>query len=905
MSHTTAGSAGTGPVDLDNCAREPIHIPGAVQPHGVLCACRGSAMVVQQVSANVTAHLGLAPEAVLGKAIGELFDGASSARLAAASEREPLREVNPVRVVANGGMAFDAVLSRTGEGGDVLLVELEPSTDADSAVAPTFDPRLRGSVLRLQTATDVARLTTVAAEEVRAITGFDRVMIYRFDADWNGEVVAESKREDLETFLGQHYPASDIPAQARRLYTVNWLRFIGDVAYVPSPIVPANDPERGAPLDLSHSVLRSVSPIHIEYLRNMGVTASMSISLVIDGKLSGLIACHHYSGPRIVSYAVRETSEYLGQALSWHLRVLEAASVADRARRAQEHEAEVVRSMAVSDDLLDGLTTPSLVSLTEAGGAAVVLQEGTRRVGATPEPGAIEAIVRWLRSTDHEVFATDHVARHIPEASAWDDVAAGLVAVAVSRELGEYLLWFRPSTERTVNWAGDPRKTVTLSSGDGAPRLSPRGSFELWRETVRGRSLPWDRWQIEAASSLRRVLLGGVRKRAAELRMLNERLTEADRAKDNFIATVSHELRTPLNAISGWTHLMQTGMTPDRMPHALEVIARNARAQSQLVEDLLDVSRITSGKLSLEVESVDLVGLIESALEAISLAVDSKGITLKRVLDTTATPVLGDPIRLRQAVTNLLTNAVKFTPKNGTITVVLRRAESDVELTVSDTGQGIEPAFLAIIFEPFRQQDEGMNRRSQGLGLGLAIVRKLIELHGGTVSAASEGVGRGSTFRVRLPMAPVQRSKAVVPSSPTLGFDCPPELSGLRVLIVEDEPDARELLRHVLEQCGAVVSEAANAREALVHLDTVSFDAIISDIGLPETDGFAFMRQLRTRPPERGGRTPAIALTAYTRAHDRTSALHAGFQSHVPKPVDANELVVVLASLVGRLPASG
>ena len=908
MSEPFDSSSVAGPIDLDTCAREPIHTPGAVQPHGVLFACRGPELVVQQVSENVAAHFGVPPSAVLGAALGALFDDATRARLAAASVKEPLREVNPLRAVTRSGAVFEAVLGRTGENDEVLLVELEPSNAGpDSASSATFDPRLRGSVLRLQTASDVARLASIAAEEVRTITGFDRVMIYRFDEEWNGEVTAESKREDLEPFLGLHYPASDIPVQARRLYTVNWLRFIGSVAYVPSPLVPANDPERGTPLDLSHSVLRSVSPIHIEYLKNMGVTASMSISLVSNGVLSGLIACHHYSGPRLVSYAVRETSEFLGQALSWHLRVLETAGDADRARRAQEKEAEVVRALASTGELIDALGTPALVAVTEAAGAAVVLHEATRRVGTTPSLERIGTIVRFLRASEHEVFSTERLAEHLPEAEDWEDDAAGLVAVAISRELGEYLLWFRPSTERTVNWGGDPRKVVVQPVEGGPPRLSPRGSFALWRETVRGRSLPWKKWQIDAASSLRRVLLSGVRRRSAELRAMNDRLTEADRAKDNFITTVSHELRTPLNAISGWTHLLQAGMKAERIPHALEVIARNVRAQSQLVEDLLDVSRITSGKLSLEVASVDLVALVESALAGISLAVDAKDITMKSVLDTTASQVLGDAARLHQVVANLLTNAVKFTPKGGTITVTLCRVESDVELSVSDTGQGIEPEFLSLVFEPFRQQDEGMNRRSQGLGLGLAIVRKLIELHGGQVSASSPGAGRGSTFVVRLPTAPFRASAAsALEITPVVRpLESPPELRGLRVLIVEDEPDARELLRHVLEKAGAVVTDAANAREALALAETEPFDAMISDIGLPETDGLTMMRELRTRTGERGGRVPAIALTAYTRAHDRTAALQAGFQFHVGKPVDANELVVVLASLVGRLPPTG
>jgi signal transduction histidine kinase len=510
--------------------------------------------------------------------------------------------------------------------------------------------------------------------------------------------------------------------------------------------------------------------------------------------------------------------------------------------------------------------------------------------------------VAWLGTQPEDVVATHHLASRFPEAEAWP--SAGVLAVAISRDLGEYLIWFRNPTDRTIDWAGDPRKVLKMSD-DVPPRLSPRGSFALWRETVHGQSPTWDSWHVDAASNLRRVLLGGFRKRSAELRLLNQRLLETDRAKDSFIATVSHELRTPLNAITGWTQLLRSGqISGSRVEQALEVIARNADIQAQIVDDLLDVSRITSGKVTLDVEPVDLPALIESVLDGSALAIGAKDQRLKRIIDPSATPILGDPTRLRQIVNNLLTNAIKFTPKGGSITVVLRRLESDVEISVRDNGKGITPGFLAYIFEPFRQQDEGMNRRSQGLGLGLAIVRKLVELHGGRVVAESEGEGHGAIFRVALPMAPIRtRHETKPPPSPTAPH-CPPELADLRVLVVEDETDARDLLAVVLRDCSAEVFEAASAMEALAILGVQPIDLIISDIGMPEMDGLAMIRAIRALP-EPARSVPAIALTAYTRAVDRTRAIQSGFQTHIPKPVDATELLTVAASLVGRLRAPG
>jgi light-regulated signal transduction histidine kinase (bacteriophytochrome)/CheY-like chemotaxis protein len=884
-------------VSLDTCDREPIHVPGSVQPHGFLVCCTISTLRVEQASESLLAHAGITAESALGRGVEDLLDAQSAERIATACRTQELRMVNPIPVKLANGLFFDAVLHRPPDLDDAVVIELElRRSPAASQSLSTFDPRLRSSLLRLQTAKRIRDLCAIAAEEVKSITGFDRVMVYRFDADWNGEVVAESRRGDLEPFLGLHYPASDIPAQARRLYTVNWLRHIVDVGYRPSPIVPSMHPRTGARLDLSHAVLRSVSPIHIEYLKNMGVTASMSISLLFEGKLAGLIACHHYSGPWSLSFQTRETAEYLGQTLSWHLRSMETAEKAEHARRIHATESRIVERLAGNEELLDALATEDLLALVDATGAAVVLREGVRRIGETPGRTEIETVVDWLRQRSEDVYVSDRLQDAFAPAAEWDAVAAGMVAVAISKELGEYLLWFRPSTERTVDWGGDPRKP-TLTARDGTPhRLTPRGSFALWRETVRGSSLPWHPIQVEAASALRRVLLGGVRRRSAELRDINERLLEADREKDDFIATVSHELRNPLSAIAGWTHVLRSGSLPaQRYPEAFEVIARNVKSQTDLVEDLLDIARMAKGKLSIGIEDVDLAALVASVVDEVALPIEAKALKLKRILETDAR-VLGDPGRLRQVVSNLLTNAIKFTPKGGTISVVLRRTGSEVELCVSDTGQGIAPDFLPHIFKPFRQQDPSMGRRSGGLGLGLGIAYKLIELHGGRLVAESEGENRGSTFRVLLPIA--SASAREEPRKAADG-DQPAQLDGLRVLVVEDDADSRELLRVILTANGASPTAVADGPSALAALGNGDFDLLLSDIGLPGMDGFELMRRMRqTHSPSR---LPAVALTAYARSVDRTRALRAGFQAHVPKPVEPGELVTVMASVAGRL----
>ncbi|HKQ99017.1 MAG TPA: PAS domain S-box protein [Pyrinomonadaceae bacterium] len=391
----------------------------------------------------------------------------------------------------------------------------------------------------------------------------------------------------------------------------------------------------------------------------------------------------------------------------------------------------------------------------------------------------------------------------------------------------------------------------------------------------------------------------------------NERLyreaQDSSRLKDEFLATVSHELRTPLTSILGWAHMLRTGQFEGvDASKALETIERNARAQAQLIDDLLDVSRIITGKLRIDVRPVDPNSFIEAAIEAIRPAAEAKGVRVQRIMDTGIVTVSGDPVRLQQVVWNMLSNAIKFTPRGGRIQVRLERVNSHIEIAVSDSGSGIEPDFLPFVFDRFRQADQRTTRQYGGLGLGLSIVRHLVELHGGSVQAESPGVGQGSTFTVLLPVAPVYQSvdstKRVHPAArETLPvYEGPDRLDGLKVLVVDDEPDTLELLKAGLGNCGAEVTVAGSASEALESIQTVVPDVLISDIGMPGEDGYDLIRRVRALPAEDGGKMPAIALTAYARVEDRMQALRAGYQMHVPKPVELAELVAVASSLIKR-----
>jgi len=406
--------------------------------------------------------------------------------------------------------------------------------------------------------------------------------------------------------------------------------------------------------------------------------------------------------------------------------------------------------------------------------------------------------------------------------------------------------------------------------------------------------------ETRRAEDERRALLESERSARAEAERANE-------MKDEFLATLSHELRTPLNAILGWAQVLRR-RTPDNsdIQHGLETIERNARIQTQLIEDLLDMSRITSGKVRLDIQALEPILFVEAAIETVRPAAEARGIRLEKILDSSAGPISGDASRLQQIVWNLLSNAIKFTPKDGKVQIVLERVNSHIEVKVADTGIGIKTEFLPYVFDRFRQADSTTTRNYGGLGLGLSIVKQLTELHGGSVHVESAGEGRGSTFSVRLPLSAVHRSappgERVHPQVPTpmlVDFKHS-DLSGIKVLVVDDDADARDLIRRVLVECDAEVLTAATAVEALALAERERPQVLVSDIGMPDVDGYELLKKMRALGYARGGKIPAIALTAFARSEDRTRALRAGFLAHVSKPVEPSELIATVASVTGR-----
>src|SRR3984885_11897030 len=504
--------------------------------------------------------------------------------------------------------------------------------------------------------------------------------------------------------------------------------------------------------------------------------------------------------------------------------------------------------------------------------------------------------------------------------STWNSGAERIKGYSAGDIIGQHFSIFYPQDARDSGWP-DHELQVAAETGkfiDTGWRLRKDGTTFWANVTITalrddtGQLLGYAKLTRDLTEAKRVEVMETVNQQREELldaernaRMSAERAT---RLKDEFLATLSHELRTPLSAILGWTQVLLRGEAskgPDEHKRAMEVIDRNARAQVKLIDDLLDLSRVMTGKLRLDLHQVSFASIVEAAVDSARPSADVKGIRLKAILSSNSDIVSADSARLQQVVWNLLTNAIKFTPKGGQVQVLLQRVNSHLELSVSDTGVGIPANYLPHVFDRFSQKDSSTTRAFGGLGLGLAICKQLVELHGGSIRAASQGEGRGATFSVHLPLSIVQlqdeSSPRVHPTTETQPGELLslPRLEGVHVFSVDDEPDARDLLRAVLEGQGAKVTSFSGGEDALAALDTTKPSVLICDVGMPTMDGFQLIRTLRAKEP-RSERIPALALTAFARAEDRKRSLVAGYQAHLAKPFDVGELILVIADLVGR-----
>lgn len=738
------GFTAASPADLSACDREPIHVPGSIQPHGLLLVLADDGRAVRRASTNTGELLGRPPGEVIGRPLAEVLGADTAAALAAEFPRVPTH-ARPVRVGTvqlPGRGTFDAVAHRTAAG---IVLELE----AVPAGWGPFDPHPAADRFadRAEAAASVAELSRAAAEEVRRLTGFDRVLVYRFDPDWNGEVVGEDRNDRLPRLLHHRFPAADIPAQARELYRHNRVRLIADAGYRPVPVAPADGP----PLDMTFCVLRSVSPVHIEYMRNMETAASMSVSVLRDGELWGLISCHHRD-PRVVPVAVRSACDLLARSFALRLAALEHARDYERRIEVRAAFAKLLAVMADRLDYAAGLTEhpDELLAFAEAQGAAVLSDGGCRLVGLAPPEAEVRRLADWLfHDVRQDVYRTDALPAAFPPAEGYKDRAAGLLAAAVSKLHPSFVLWFRPEVVRTIEWGGEPLKRESRGA-DGAVRIHPRRSFETWRETVRGRSRAWRPAEAEAAAELRNAIVGVVLKKAEQLAALNAELERSNKELEAFSYSVSHDLRAPLRHVVGYAEMLRDdagdGLS-DRGRRCVATIIESSEYAGTLVDKLLAFSRLGRGELKRM--RVDMNALVGEVRRELADGSDLSGRAIEWAVGDLP-PADADVMMVRLAVRNLLENAVKYTRGRAPARVEVGGREDAGECVywVRDNGVGFDMKYADKLFGVFQR----LHRMEdfEGTGIGLANVRRIAERHGGRAWAEGEE-GRGATFYFSLP----------------------------------------------------------------------------------------------------------------------------------------------------------
>lgn len=741
---------------LEQCENEPIHIPGAIQPFGALLTVERQSLRIQNVSENSTSWFGVSAQELIGCPLNELFSADEHDRMRRYLDSDTLLDQSSLRIKPAGPTAnlHEMLELIAHEHLGILFVEVEAvaeSTVAESNALP-FHRRIQQATNALQRTKGLEELCNATAQEVKELSGFDRVMIYRFDSDWHGVVVAEACNPGVDSYLGLHFPASDIPPQARAIFLDNWLRMIPDVDYLPSRIYPASHPSTGNPLDLGKTLLRSVSPIHLQYLRNMNVRASLTISLIEDGRLWGLIACHHNS-PRFVDIETRIAAQVIGKLVSSHLHVKEAEEELEYKAELKQLNCQLIELLEAEDPLALGLQKhcAQLLKIVGAQSCAVYYKKQWIVSEHTPSIAEMARIVEWLAEhmPENGIFHTNSLVRAIPEAIVAPEVASGLLAIQLTKIEKNYVLWFRPEVTTNVTWAGAPSKTVARI--EGREVLHPRASFKSWKEVVKSKSLPWKASEIESAEQLRNRLLSIALQQELSNEQKARKLAEKlSLEKEELIMVVAHDLRTPLSVMSmSFQFLQRVNPSEDEVVRRMvERGAYSAQAMSTLITEILDVTKIESGNVVLDLFPESAQSLIEMAVDVFLPLAKEKNVHILLARDATHQLVLCEKNRIMQVFSNLIGNALKFTPPEGKIFVSTEERDDYVVFAVADTGPGISPENLPRIFERFWQAHE---TKQMGTGLGLWISKSIIEKHGGKIWVNSER-GSGAKFSFSLPI---------------------------------------------------------------------------------------------------------------------------------------------------------
>ncbi|SKA01598.1 ATP-binding protein [Sediminibacterium ginsengisoli] len=739
-------------VNLENCDEEPIHIPGSIQPHGFLAGITASGMI-DFCSANVSNFISLDYRSLLGKPATALFDTEDPLQLLATAAAQPQSSVT----VSCAGKSFSCFVHKSG---DTIIAELEPA-QADSLQLTALYNLSLDSIHALQSSDTLQKLCQNVASQIRKITGYDRVMVYRFDEDYNGEVFAEEREEYLEPFLGLRYPHTDIPAQARQLYIKNLLRVIVDVDYTPAPLFTIDD-AKDKNLDLGMASLRSVSPIHIAYLQNIGVRATLTISLLHEGKLWGLIACHHYSGPKHLSAYTRVSAQLMAQLLTSQIRVREVAEEYEIAKRVNTSLEQLLLYPNELNRLsfADMVQRPELLEVCKAGGIAIMHNDVIYKAGNTPADDKIRQLLQFLDSNNHRpFFQTTRLSAVYPEAGNDCNTASGILYYALEGHGQNCIIWFRPETNEEVHWAGDPDKAI-IKNEKG---LSPRNSFALWRQIIKCRSLRWENPEISATGTFANALQKHIHMLALseeeiKYRELSVQLKEANDELENINWISTHDLKEPLRKIQVFSSRILSREQKDVSEVVIDSLRKmnaSANRMQRLITDITSYARLRhTDNQHLD---VNLNELLKEVIAEIKEDVND----LSRYVVIDDLPVVkGVELLLHQLFVNLIRNAIKFRRKDVELRIRIScladqpyeaapdPARRFSKITISDNGIGLDNIHKENIFKVFTR----LHNQSEyaGSGVGLALCRQIMQMHNGYITADGTP-GAGTDFHLYFP----------------------------------------------------------------------------------------------------------------------------------------------------------
>lgn len=735
-------------VDLTNCDKEPIHIPGYIQPHGFLVAFNPDTLFIERISDNAELFTGKQPSALLDKPIDVLETvikpGKTKSSLTDLIKLGKItgnfEQINPQKVQVNGKEMLAIIHQYQHQ----LICEFEPVQSEEDNI--TLQKIMGTALAVIQSSSSFDRLLNHVAAMVKEITGYSRVMIYKFHKDQHGEVIAEAKDEDLESWLHLHYPATDIPVQARELYKLNLVRIIADVNSSSSGIL--GIPSRKEPLDLTHSTLRAVSPIHIEYLKNMQVGASFSISLINKTELWGLIACHNTT-PRFIDYNSRIASKFIGQLFSAALEFKYDETMEEKNNQYAHNQQVLFETLMKEMNPVEALINRevNLLSINSANGAVFCYEGKLHKLGKVPDEKEIGRIINWLNKNEHaSFFQTSTLPLQYPQAKNFADTASGIMATEIAHDRSEYIMWFKPEIIKSIDWAGEPDKPGIQENGQ--MRISPRKSFAKWTEEVKYTAEEWSNSEISAAMKLREDVIQVINKKANEIRKLNELLKVAYEELDTFSFTISHDLRTPLSSIKNYTEIILEDHAHEFSDTARELfqkVIRGTDKMASLIKDVLQYSRV--GRAEIQRMPVNMKKMLQEIKE--ELLGPESGRNIEFLINNTP-DVSGDKTMLMQLFTNLASNAVKYSPQDSARIEINGEVQDDfVVYMISDNGIGIDMKYANRIFELFRRLDNVKN--IQGTGVGLAIAKRIVEKHNGKIWLESK-LNHGTKFYVALPV---------------------------------------------------------------------------------------------------------------------------------------------------------